>query len=209
VHDVQNNLGLERNPKPDVINQKGKTQSLSIPPPKFVLKYKKSETSPQLLTKEREISVTSSVSNSVTTTPKATPPKSQAQGEKEKTPQSITTKSSLQTRTPPSNSKGTPNSKQVVSTHDTWSSPREGAKVMSNGTGTIVNTDAEVDNFWDEEDMSMEMITDVGDGEADEEVCIFLSALSKKNNFLKNFLLSDICCCSNVPHSPRSQNSEL
>jgi len=79
---------------------------------------------------------------------------------------------------------------------------------MSNGTGTMVNTDAEVDDFWDGEDMSMEMVTDVGDGEADEEVRIFFPLSRQKKEKLK-FLLPDICCGSNVPHSPRSQNSEL
>ena len=52
---------------------------------------------------------------------------------------------------------------------------------MSNGTGTMINTDAEVDDFWDGEDMSMEMVTDVGDGEADEEVRIFFPLSRQKN----------------------------
>ena len=50
---------------------------------------------------------------------------------------------------------------------------------MSNGTGTMVNTDAEADDFWDGDDISMEMVTDVGEGEADEEVRISFNSVQK------------------------------
>ena len=43
---------------------------------------------------------------------------------------------------------------------------------MGNGLSTTVNTDPATDNFWDE-DMSVEMVTDVGDGDVEEEVCLF------------------------------------
>jgi len=48
-----------------------------------------------------------------------------------------------------------------------------GSKVLSNGTQTAVATDDGSGNaFWDEdEDMSMEMVTDINDGDVDEEVC--------------------------------------
>lgn len=44
-------------------------------------------------------------------------------------------------------------------------------KVLSNGTGTAVATDDGLGNaFWDGDDMSLEMVTDVNDGDVDEEV---------------------------------------
>ena len=48
-----------------------------------------------------------------------------------------------------------------------------GGKVLSNGTHTAVATDDGSGNaFWDaDEDMSMEMVTDINDGDVDEEVC--------------------------------------
>jgi len=45
-------------------------------------------------------------------------------------------------------------------------------KVLSSGTGTAVATDDGLGNaFWEGDDMSMEMITDIDDGDVDEEVC--------------------------------------
>jgi pyrimidine and pyridine-specific 5'-nucleotidase len=45
-------------------------------------------------------------------------------------------------------------------------------KVLSNGTGTAVATDDGLGNaFWDGDDMSLEMVTDINDGDVDEEVC--------------------------------------
>lgn len=44
-------------------------------------------------------------------------------------------------------------------------------KVSSIGTGTAVATDDGLGNaFWDGDDMSLEMVTDVNDGDIDEEV---------------------------------------
>ncbi|PPQ95787.1 hypothetical protein CVT26_015887 [Gymnopilus dilepis] len=44
-------------------------------------------------------------------------------------------------------------------------------KVLSNGTGTAVATDDGLGNaFWDGDDMSLEMVTDVDDGDVDEEM---------------------------------------
>jgi len=65
-----------------------------------------------------------------------------------------------------------------------WSSPHDSlrklqnlddtltlGKVTSNGTGTAVATDDGLGNaFWDGDDMSLEMVTDVNDGDVDEEV---------------------------------------
>ena len=64
-----------------------------------------------------------------------------------------------------------------------FSDPRGGqsttALTNSNGTGTIVATDdgwlgaggvENGDAFWDGEDMSLEMVTDINDGDVDEEV---------------------------------------
>jgi pyrimidine and pyridine-specific 5'-nucleotidase len=48
--------------------------------------------------------------------------------------------------------------------------------VLSNGTGTAVATDDGLGNAcWDDgDDMSLEMVTDVNDGDVDEEVCSVL-----------------------------------
>ena len=139
--------------------------TISIPPPKFVLNAKNGEAGPQM----EQSTTIASISNSVTTTPKATPSKSRTHNEeKEKTPQSSAKKPKTQILNSPSNSKTTPNSNQTRSAQDEWSSPQE-IKRMGNGMSTIVNTDAETDNFWDE-DMSVEMVTDVEDGDVDDEV---------------------------------------
>jgi hypothetical protein len=58
---------------------------------------------------------------------------------------------------------------------------------MANAVGTIVNMDTETDN-WDE-DMSMEMLTDVGDGDVDEEVCLISWPLSLTDGVLIRYLL--------------------
>lgn len=47
--------------------------------------------------------------------------------------------------------------------------------MLSNGTGTAVATDDGLGNaFWDGDDMSLEMVTDINDGDFDEEVCSVL-----------------------------------
>jgi len=146
--------------------QKATTKSFSITPPKFVLSTKKVEAGSHVV---EEYRAPPSISNSLTTTPKATPSKSRGQNEeKEKTPHSSAKKPKTQIQNSPSNSKTTPNSMKSRPAQDEWSSPQE-RKSMGNGTSTMVNTDAETDTFWDE-DMSIEMVTDVGDGNVDEEV---------------------------------------
>ena len=40
----------------------------------------------------------------------------------------------------------------------------------TNGADPIVNM-GDADNFWDE-DMSLEMVTEAGDGDVDDEVCV-------------------------------------
>lgn len=147
--------------------QKDVTKSFSITPPKFVLK--KVEACPHVVEESR---VPPSISNSLTTTPKATPSKSRGQNdEKEKTPQSSAKKPKTQIQNSPSNTKSTPNSMKSRPAQDEWSSPQE-RKSMGSGMSTMANTDAEADAFWDE-DMSIEMVTDVEDGNVDEEVCVF------------------------------------
>lgn len=67
--------------------------------------------------------------------------------------------------------------------------PTATAFTSSNGTGTVVATDdgwlgggggggGSGDAFWDE-DMSLEMVTDVNDGDVDEEVSFFFDCLFK------------------------------
>jgi hypothetical protein len=173
-------------------------KATSIPSPKLVLNSKKAETGPQVA--ETESAAAASVSNSVTTTPKVTPSKSRLRSEeKQKTPHSSAKKSQMQHS--PSNSKSTPNSRKPLPTQEEWSSPLGNGKRIDSGAGTIFNTDAEIDNFWDE-DMSIEMITDAGDVDVDEEVrslLLFSRFLSPIKNVpsryllrLKHFLLSTL-----------------
>jgi hypothetical protein len=61
-------------------------------------------------------------------------------------------------------------------------------KGMSGGTGTAVATDDGLGNaIWDygDDDMSMEMVTDIDDGDVDEEVrfCYWFSHLENKRGF--------------------------
>lgn len=76
--------------------------------------------------------------------------------------------------TPRATPKSTPQKPLKKGGSEEWSSPRGGqnpTKVLSNGTGTAVATDDGLGNaFWDGDDMSLEMITDVNDGDVDEEV---------------------------------------
>ena len=146
--------------------QKAAAQSTLISPPKFVLSPKKAEVGTQLTVTE---STTTSVSNSLTTTTtRATPSKPRAEAEeKVKTPQSSTKKSQTERQVSPSNSKSTPNKRRAIPSQDLWSSPRENG-VNTNGAGPIVGMD-DADNFWDE-DMSLEMVTEAGEGDVDDEV---------------------------------------
>ncbi|KAF8192949.1 hypothetical protein BJ912DRAFT_961474 [Pholiota molesta] len=50
-------------------------------------------------------------------------------------------------------------------------SPPASSRVQSNGTGTAVATDDGLGNaFWDGDDMSVEMVTDINDGDVDEDM---------------------------------------
>ena len=64
------------------------------------------------------------------------------------------------------------------------SNPHGRQSAMTNGTGTIVATDdgwlgarGNGDAFWDGDDMSLEMVTDVNDGDVDEEVGFIITFL--------------------------------
>lgn len=138
---------------------------------------------------EKESTVPASISDSVTTTPKVTPSKSRAQTEKiEKTPQSSVKKARMQIQSSPSNSKSTQNGKNATPKHDEGSSPHDNAKRMGNGLSDMVDTDTETDNFW-EEDLSIEMVTDIGDGDVDEEVFPLSINLLLSDDVLFRYLL--------------------
>jgi hypothetical protein len=73
--------------------------------------------------------------------------------------------------------------------------PTTSALTNSNGTGTVVATDdgwlsgigvggGSGDAFWEADDMSLEMLTDVNDGEVDEEVSFTFSFFSYFSPFL-------------------------
>ncbi|PPQ94181.1 hypothetical protein CVT25_003818 [Psilocybe cyanescens] len=113
-------------------------------------------------------------------TPRATPPKFTLGNKNE-----LSTPSKQSSTTPKATPKVTPKKLQKSESRgesDVWSSPHHPAlldetltfangKVSSIGTGTAVATDDGLGNaFWDGDDMSLEMVTDVNDGDVDEEM---------------------------------------
>ncbi|KAJ3507730.1 hypothetical protein NLJ89_g6145 [Agrocybe chaxingu] len=125
---------------------KGKPQPINtaITPPKFALSNK------------ANMAEHSTPSKQAGTTPKGTPKSTSKKGQK----------------TPAKGASGV---------EDLWNSPNNSlgksyddtmkmhGKVLSNGTGTAVATD-DGNAFWDGDDMSLEMVTDLDDGDVDEEM---------------------------------------
>lgn len=85
------------------------------------------------------------------------------------------------TSSPAQNSLGRKSGSALLAEDNTLVLSRTAALTSSNGTGTVVATDdgwlgggsggvGSGDAFWDGEDMSLEMVTDINDGDVDEEV---------------------------------------
>ncbi|KAH9476093.1 F-box/WD repeat-containing protein 7 [Psilocybe cubensis] len=137
----------------------------------------KSPSSSSLLSASPSINLTSPSPQrpaKVSGTPRATPPKFSLGNSPSK----------QSSATPKATPKSTPKKVQQTESRDSdvWSSPHHQAllddtltfgngKVSSIGTGTAVATDDGLGNaFWDGDDMSLEMVTDVNDGDVDEEM---------------------------------------
>ncbi|KDR79285.1 hypothetical protein GALMADRAFT_223515 [Galerina marginata CBS 339.88] len=111
-----------------------------------------------------------------TATPRTTPPKF-VLGNKTNNNSTPSKQSGVTPKTTPKKPNGKAGS-------DMWASPGRqnpslidetlvlsAGRVLSNGTGTAVATDDGLGNaFWDGDDMSLEMVTDVNDGDVDEEM---------------------------------------
>ncbi|KAF8962105.1 hypothetical protein BDZ97DRAFT_1826407 [Flammula alnicola] len=96
---------------------------------------------------------------------RSTPPKFTLVNKEHSTPSN---QSSITPKSTPKKLQMTPSK----GSSEVFSPPRdEWGKVQSNGTGTAVATDDGLGNaFWDGDDVSLEMVTDVNDGDVDEEM---------------------------------------
>ncbi|KAF9540693.1 hypothetical protein CPC08DRAFT_824448 [Agrocybe pediades] len=118
-----------------------------------------------------------------TTTPLSTPPPKFSLGNRVSSAEQGTP-----SKTPKATPKSTPRTTQRANQSDVWPSPQTSSpgrmhhsmsmddtltygRVVSSGTGTAVATDDGLGNaFWEGDDMSLEMVTDVNDGDVDEEM---------------------------------------
>ncbi|KAF9479123.1 hypothetical protein BDN70DRAFT_879098 [Pholiota conissans] len=125
------------------------------------------------------ISVSSSSQSLLSSSPSIslTSPSPQAKVKSQITPQSTPPKFSLQSSPSKQSSiapKSTPKKLERIPSKGTegiFSPPPASTRGQSNGTGTAVATDDGSGNaFWDGDDMSMEMLTDVNDGDVDEDM---------------------------------------
>jgi pyrimidine and pyridine-specific 5'-nucleotidase len=142
---------------------------IATTPPKFILNNNSS----------------SNTENSSTTTPSKQKPilSSNSTNIKPATPKRVPNTPGSKTGSPAQKSSlGRKSGSALLADGNTLVLSRKPALTSSNGTGTIVATDdgwlgggggGIGDAFWDGEDMSLEMVTDVNDGDVDEEVKFF------------------------------------
>ncbi|PPQ69643.1 hypothetical protein CVT24_001216 [Panaeolus cyanescens] len=142
-------------------------------------------TSPSPQAKGKSYANSNAHSSSLSMSHRASPPKFSLT-QKERTPGSTPSKQSATAKATPVKStpkKGMGKSMSSSTTttpktsSDPWSPPQMAlgsmghGKVLSNGTGTAVATDDGLGNaFWDGDDVSLEMVTDINDGDVDEEM---------------------------------------
>ncbi|KAF9556893.1 hypothetical protein CPC08DRAFT_710894, partial [Agrocybe pediades] len=118
-----------------------------------------------------------------TNTPLSTPPPKFSLGNRVSS-----TEQGTPSKTPKATPKSTPRTTPRANQSDVWPSPQASSpgrmhhsmsmddtltygRVLSSGTGTAVATDDGLGNaFWEGDDMSLEMVTDVNDGDVDEEM---------------------------------------